>query len=491
VRTEHLSLLGAPAAEGSRRRRAAPGEGSLEQVGPATWKFTVARGTYDDGSLRRVYRTIKADTEPEARRLAAGIVAEVDQEQLPSKRDDRDLTVDEAVRRYINEYLRDEKGRERRTVKGYRQLHRQWFSPDIGQRRMRDVDEAAFDRVFGKMRRSGLSSSRMKEGLKLYKPLFRWAKRRGIVRRNPLADFDLPKSSYVPKRRVPPEVDQLCRLLAAAVEHVPDIAPILTLAAVTGMRRGELVAVRRTSIRWSKGVLYVDEAADIQGTKHTKTDTRREVTLDDDTLEMLQRTEERMLDRAVTFGVDLADDGFLFSLEPDGSECLPPEHLTRELAKVKEALGIADKRPETVAREDEALRLYREGDSGARAPGRTGPRPKGALSFAEIGRRLDRSEKWAWSAVRAAERREAVAAELGDVEWFDGSLLGVRKFTTSELLDEGFDISNVAERQGHSPIVARKHYSKNRRSTDRRATEHLARLVHHQPPTPPDSSLGL
>jgi hypothetical protein len=65
-----------------------------------------------------------------------------------------------------------------------------------------------------------------------------------------------------------------------------------------------------------------------------------------------------------------------------------------------------------------------------------------------------------------------VAASLGDVEWFDGSLLGVRKFTTTELLDQGFDISNVAQRQGHSPIVvARTYYSKNRRSADRRATE--------------------
>ena len=35
----------------------------------------------------------------------------------------------------------------------------------------------------------------------------------------------------------------------------------------------------------------------------------------------------------------------------------------------------------------------------------------------------------------------------------------------------------VAERQGHSPQVLAKHYSKARRSADRRAAEHLDRLI--------------
>ena len=89
------------------------------------------------------------------------------------------------------------------------------------------------------------------------------------------------------------------------------------------------------------------------------------------------------------------------------------------------------------------------------------------MSFPEIGRRLGRSEKWAWLAVAAAERREQAAAQ-GDIEWFDGSLLGLRKFTSSELLDSGFNIAVVAERQGHDPQVLANHYTKSRDSADRR-----------------------
>lgn len=54
----------------------------------------------------------------------------------------------------------------------------------------------------------------------------------------------------------------------------------------------------------------------------------------------------------------------------------------------------------------------------------------------------------------------------------------LRTFTSSELLDAGFNVSMVAQRQGHGPQVLVKHYAKSRRSSDRKAAEHLGRLVH-------------
>ena len=63
---------------------------------------------------------------------------------------------------------------------------------------------------------------------------------------------------------------------------------------------------------------------------------------------------------------------------------------------------------------------------------------------------------------------------------FDGSILALRKFTSSELLDNGFNISMVAQRQGHGPQVLAKHYAKSRRSAERKAADHLGRVVHRQ-----------
>ena len=65
----------------------------------------------------------------------------------------------------------------------------------------------------------------MNQAQSLYGPFFRWAKRRRLVTRSPMADFQLPTSSYVSSERTPPEVEQLCLLLRTAAEVVPDIAP--------------------------------------------------------------------------------------------------------------------------------------------------------------------------------------------------------------------------------------------------------------------------
>ena len=202
---------------------------------------------------------------------------------------------------------------------------------------------------------------------------------------------------------------------------------------------------------------------------------------------MLARILERRREIAETIGVPLADDPFLFSHAPDSSSPMDPGYLTSRVAVLKSHLGIEDKQPATIAAEDEALRLYR-GEPQPRPKGKTGPKPKGGMTFAEIGKALGRSERWASMAVAAAERREA--AEANGVHRFDGSVLALRKFTSSELLDAGFSVAAVAQRQGHGPQVLVKHYGKRRLSADRKAAEHLGRVVHRGTAVPTARKIG-
>jgi hypothetical protein len=211
--------------------------------------------------------------------------------------------------------------------------------------------------------------------------------------------------------------------------------------------------------------------------KSTKTRRERSFHVDAETMAMLARVCQETDERAVQADVEMCPDPYLFSLTVDGSEPMPPDYLTRRVAVLKGHLGIEDKRPETIALEDEALRLHRQPPL-PRATSVTGPAPRGAVSLREIGERLGRSPTWAAAAIDAATRREqAKAAGLGKVD-FDGYILALRKFTSSELLDAGFNISMVAQRQGHRTQVLARHYSKSRESSDRKAAEHLGRVVH-------------
>ncbi len=478
VRIEHLSLTKCGQ---SRRRvngaRAIPGAGSRREIRPGVWKLTITLGTNPNGTQRRVSRTVHVDTAAAAARELALFVAEVVWAPPPVERPTRELTMDEAVERFLTQHLAEEKARETKTVDDYRKLHKRRFAPHIGSQRVRDVELSDLDGIFGRMRRAGLSRSRMNQAKSLYGPFFRWAKRRGMTTHNPMTEFELPTSAYVARERTPPEVDELSLLLTEAVTVIPEVAPLLVLGAVTGMRRGELVGLRRSRVKWKDSRLVVDAAID-EGKRVKTTKTRRERTvhIDAGTMAMLRRHCDEMDERVEALGVPMADDPFVFSLAEDCSKPMPPDFVTKRVGILKEHLGIANKRPEVIALEDEALRLFRLPPS-ERTTAAHGPAPKGGLSLSEIGARLGRTQRWAMFAIASAERRERARQRGLDLD-FDGSILALRKFTSSELLDAGFNISMVAQRQGHGPGVLVKHYSKARRSADRSAADHLGRVVH-------------
>ncbi len=478
VRVDHLSLEGASEAKPRSQARARKGTGSMRMARPGMWELRVSLGRWENGRPRSFTRTVPAKSKAAAAALLADFVDEMTDSKLPETQDLRDITVDEAVDRFLDEYLAAEKGRAEKTIADYRYLHQRWFSPTIGAQPVKRIESATMDRLFGAMRRAGLSASRLNQAKSLYTPFFRWAKRRGMTTRNPMAEFQLPTSTYRPRERTPPEIEELSLLLSTAVEVTPDIAPLLVLGAVTGIRRGELVGITRSAVASRKNQITIASAITSSGkVKGTKTRRSRTFHIDAETTAMLKRHCDEMDERAAASGLELAADPFLFSLVADCSAPMPPDHLTKRVGVLKGYLGIEDKHPDVVALENEALRLRRSTPP-PRSPGKTGPLPAGGMSFRDIGTALGRSERWANLAVAAAERREqGRAAGHGHLD-FDGSILALRKFTSSELLDAGFNVSVVAQRQGHGPQVLTRHYSKSRASSDKRAAEHLGRVVH-------------
>ena len=406
----------------------------------------------------------------------------------PRDRGTSGWSVDDLVDAYLS-YLADQ-GREQRTLLRYKDARKHWVSPVIGAKPARRVSADDIDHCFARMRSAGQSSSSMNQAKALLSGTFKWARRTGKVLHNPVVGLQLPKSTYVAREKLPPEAAEVSLILAAALEHTPDIAPVLTLAATTGCRLGELVALRRSDVDWSRGSLWVRGAVDIDGSIKTtkRLQHRRQVPVDEETLAVVRHHLDHMAQRASLIGAPLSSDPFLFSDEPDCSAPLRPSQVTTRLAVLKGHLGVEDKRPATVALEDEALRLRRGGS--VDRSGRPGPRPTGgaAMSYDDIAKALGRTQMWARRACDAALRREQAAD--GEHHEFNLSFNGFRKFTSSELLDAGFNISVVAQRQGHGPAVLAKHYSKARGSAQRRAAEHLGRVVHGQAGPPDDAPVS-
>lgn len=135
-----------------------------------------------------------------------------------------------------------------------------------------------------------------------------------------------------------------------------------------------------------------------------KTNQSRLIRLDEATLAFMRSHLDHMDQRAVECNTTIADNGFVFSLEPNCAVQMRPDLLTRRMRRTR-------KHP-----------------------------------------RITRTD-------------------------FDANILAMRKWTSTELMDAGFNPSTVSERQGHTVRVMLNNYSSRRSSADQAAADHLGAQV--------------
>lgn len=406
IRPDHLRLKKYGKADAP-SGRASRGSGSIKPVGEDRWKLTVDAGRDKNGKRRRLSRTVRGTKAQATKALAAFSVEVQSGDRRPRKPGDA-VTVSDLVEWYVR-FAREVRGLERTTVFGYQEVFDTWLKDRIGHIDAERLTPAQIDDAFGYMRSEGMSHSRMNNARAALSGAYRWGGRHDKVRLNPMRGFELPKSKHVPRKTVAPELDEVLLLLSGAEEHDPEIAPVLKLAATTGLRRGELCGLRRTHLRLDRGELSVERAiSEIKGVledKPTKTNDARTIKLDDATISFLRSHLAEMDERAESCGETVSPDGYVFSFEPDCARPMRPELMTKRTARLRKQLGITD----------------------------------------------------------------------AD---FNATILAMRKWTSTELMDAGFNPSAVSGRQGHTVQVMLNNYSSRRASADQAAADHLGSKVH-------------
>jgi integrase len=151
-----------------------------------------------------------------------------------------------------------------------------------------------------------------------------------------------PPSAPKPDPR-PPSAADAARVVHAAWSD-PEWVLVLWLIMVTGIRRGELCALRWTHVDLVAGVLSVRRSiwqrGKVVGEKDTKDHQKRRIALDPETVAMLAEHRARWEERAATLGCELADDAFVFSTAPDGGKHLLPDSVSQRYGDLVRRLGI-------------------------------------------------------------------------------------------------------------------------------------------------------
>ncbi len=244
-----------------RSARRPAGTGSLiertDRAGHRSWygKFRVGE--------RQVKRRLGPAREPGSSLGLTRTQAERELRRLIEREGSRPAAVERvdletAAERYID-HVEHVRGRKETTVTDYRATVRLHLAPFFSGRSLDAIDPQMVEGYLAAKLRSGLARNTIKNHLTLLHGTFSHAVRKGWAIRNPVDAADLPSAGGVE-----PDIRYLDHEeLEALLRAVPDdrlgrLEKALYLtAAMTGLRQGELIALRWRDVDWAAGVVRV------------------------------------------------------------------------------------------------------------------------------------------------------------------------------------------------------------------------------------------
>lgn len=294
------------------------GTGSLDErpKGSGKWRLRMNYGTDPGTGKRRVKSwTFDAKNRREAERQAARLLDEFEATivTIPSKT---------PVSRLLEEHLEllANRGRSPRYLDDFAKVSRNIIGPLLGTVPIDELSVRAIDQFISELIDTGRSPATVRRYCAVLRSALAQAVRWDWIERSPMDRVSMPE---VPIKQVhAPTAEQVQALITAAQAYSPQFGMFVLLAAVTGMRRGEIAALRWSDIDGS--ILHVHSsvyrAGRDHGVKSTKSGRERIVVLDPLILERLD-TYRRYLDQQArdfpTGPVKVTKNGYIFPGRPD------------------------------------------------------------------------------------------------------------------------------------------------------------------------------
>ncbi len=318
-------------------------KGTKTEVAPGVWRLRVYAGRRANGTPIQIARTVhtgggRAGSGARAAdRILAKMVTEVD----AGKRANGTLTLNQLLDQWLEHCVAV--GRSPTTVRKYHYLADTVVRPELGRLRLTKLGARDLDRLYSKLTAKGNAPATVRRVHALIGAALHQAERWELVDRNVARRAQPPEVRT--KRVAAPSVEEVQKLLVAAEEDDPILAVMLTLAATTGARRGELCALRWSDVDWGLATLAIERSVyEVEGggwaEKDTKTHQERTIGLDDFTLSVLEVHRGRVEALAAELELEVLPAGFVCSRSPVGAEPVLPSVVTHFTAKVAKRAGV-------------------------------------------------------------------------------------------------------------------------------------------------------
>lgn len=228
------------------------------------------------------------------------------------------------------------------TLRNYRAQIGRTIRPSLGKVTLTRLTAKNLDALYGAMRDAGKSPKTIRNHHAVISAALHQGVRWGWVRTNVAERAKPPRVSHT--RVKAPSLEVVRDVIEAADRRDPRLAPLLMLAALTGMRRGELCALRWSDVDLDTGTINVTRSVVVVpnglAEKATKTGRGRIVALDPVGVALLSQhrlQNERWTREA---GTKLSSDAFVFSPFVEGTTPFRPDNVTSFFIRVRNEVGV-------------------------------------------------------------------------------------------------------------------------------------------------------
>ena len=314
--------------------------GTKRKRGEGVWELRAYVGRDPvTGNPRQVSKTFRGSA-----READEALRDLIEQQVPGRSDGAGATVGQLLDAWLSECERMDLSPT--TLRVYRTQIEHTVRPALGSIKVQRLGAKDLDDLYRAMKEKGSSPKTVRNHHALLSAALHQAVRWGWVRRNVA---EMAKPPRVTQRVVrPPSVDAVRQIVVAAEERDPRLAPLVMMAALTGMRRGELCALRWSDLDLDEGQIEVARSVVLVpgglGEKTTKTNRTRRVALDEVGLSVLRTHRARVEEWARLADEELRPDAFIFSPYVDGSLPFRPDNVTNFFIRVRDELKLPDVR---------------------------------------------------------------------------------------------------------------------------------------------------
>jgi len=311
-------------------------KGHVRKRGKKSWAVVVDLGRDANGKRRQKWVSVKGNRR-EAERKLTEVLRELDTGTYvePSK-----LTVREYLDLWLNDHAKGQVGA--KTFERYKQLIERHVVPTLGSYKLPELKPLHLQALYGKALESGRSDG--KGGLapqtvvhihRVLRTALKKAVKWQLLARNPADAVDPPRADKPEMKAL--DAEDTAKLLTAASRSTLK-GPIL-VAVTTGVRRGELLALRWSDVELDRAELVIrralQETNDGLSFKEPKTARgRRLIALPGLTVQFMRQHKADQAKQRLRLGPLYQDHGLIFP-RPDGTPWPPDAFSTAFAALIR------------------------------------------------------------------------------------------------------------------------------------------------------------